>query len=133
MVDLAGDILQILDKLNIEKTIIAGHSMGGYVALALAKIHPERLSDWRWSLHMPMPIQQRKSRHGWIRLSELKREGVQPILAPMAEKLSKDPSVVDRCRALAASASAQGIIGTLADWPRGKIWQTCFSVWKSRP
>lgn len=114
MEDLAGDILQILDKLNIEKTIIAGHSMGGYVALALAKIHPERLSGLALVASHAYADSAEKKKARLDSIERIKREGVQPILAPMAEKLSKDPSVVDRCRALAASASAQGIIGTLA-------------------
>ncbi|NPV40813.1 MAG: alpha/beta fold hydrolase [Anaerolineae bacterium] len=114
MVDLAGDILQILDKLNIEKTIIAGHSMGGYVALALAKIHPERLSGLALVASHAYADSAEKKQARLDSIERIKREGVQPILAPIAEKLSKDPSVVDRCRALAASASAQGIIGTLA-------------------
>jgi Predicted hydrolases or acyltransferases (alpha/beta hydrolase superfamily) len=112
--DLAGDILQILDKLNIEKTIIAGHSMGGYVALALAKIHPERLSGLALVASHAYADSAEKKQARLDSIERIQREGVQHILAPMAEKLSKDPSVVDRCRALAASASAQGIIGTLA-------------------
>jgi 3-oxoadipate enol-lactonase len=114
MEDLAGDILQILDRLNIEKTIIAGHSMGGYVALALAKIHPERLSGLALVASHAYADSTEKKQARLDSIERIQREGVQPILAPMAEKLSKDPGVIERCRALAAGASAQGIIGTLA-------------------
>lgn len=31
----------VLDKCNVEKAIIAGHSMGGYVALLFAKLYPQ--------------------------------------------------------------------------------------------
>jgi pimeloyl-ACP methyl ester carboxylesterase len=44
MDDLASDIAGLLDQLGIEKTAIAGHSMGGYVALAFAGLNPERVS-----------------------------------------------------------------------------------------
>ena len=40
--DLADDIARLLDQLGIKKAVIAGHSMGGYVALAFAHSHPER-------------------------------------------------------------------------------------------
>jgi len=33
-----------LDHIGIERTAIAGHSMGGYVALAFARNYPQRVS-----------------------------------------------------------------------------------------
>jgi esterase/lipase len=38
----ANDVLRYLQKNNIEKISIFGYSMGGYVALYLAKHHPEK-------------------------------------------------------------------------------------------
>ncbi|HSM72792.1 MAG TPA: alpha/beta hydrolase [Anaerolineales bacterium] len=43
MDDLASDIAGLLDQLGIEKSALAGHSMGGYVALAFARLYPERV------------------------------------------------------------------------------------------
>ncbi|WP_170323586.1 alpha/beta hydrolase [Cryptosporangium phraense] len=39
----AEDALAVLDELGVEKAIIAGHSMGGFVASVLAHRHPERV------------------------------------------------------------------------------------------
>ena len=39
----ARDLLQLLDRLRVAKVTVAGFSMGGYVALALAAAAPERL------------------------------------------------------------------------------------------
>ncbi|HKJ39689.1 MAG TPA: alpha/beta hydrolase, partial [Anaerolineales bacterium] len=44
MDDHATDIAGLLDHLGVDKTAIAGHSMGGYVALAFARLYPERMS-----------------------------------------------------------------------------------------
>src|SRR5688500_15068769 len=44
MDDYASDIVNLLDRLNIQKAAIVGHSMGGYVALAFARLYPERIS-----------------------------------------------------------------------------------------
>lgn len=40
----ARDILALMDSLNIPKAGVFGHSMGGYVALALWQLAPERIS-----------------------------------------------------------------------------------------
>jgi esterase/lipase len=40
----ANDVLSYLDKNNIDKINIFGYSMGGYVALFLAKKHPSRIN-----------------------------------------------------------------------------------------
>src|SRR5215510_5338808 len=39
----ASDIAELLDHLGIQKTVIVGHSMGGYVALAFARLYTERV------------------------------------------------------------------------------------------
>ncbi len=43
MEELAAVIKGLLDQLNIEKCILIGHSMGGYITLAFAALYPERL------------------------------------------------------------------------------------------
>jgi pimeloyl-ACP methyl ester carboxylesterase len=44
MDDYASDIAGLLDQLGIQKAAIVGHSMGGYAALAFARLYPERVS-----------------------------------------------------------------------------------------
>src|SRR6266496_6661227 len=44
MEDFAADIAALLDHLEIQKARLAGHSMGGYIALAFARLYPERIS-----------------------------------------------------------------------------------------
>ena len=41
----ANDVIAFLDDNNIQKINIFGYSMGGYVALYLAKFHPERVNN----------------------------------------------------------------------------------------
>jgi pimeloyl-ACP methyl ester carboxylesterase len=43
MDDYASDIAGLLDHLGIQKAGVVGHSMGGYVALAFARLYPERV------------------------------------------------------------------------------------------
>lgn len=42
--DYAGDILELMDHLDLKRAAIAGLSMGGYVAMALAARAPQRVS-----------------------------------------------------------------------------------------
>jgi len=41
---LAGDVAGVLDALGIERATIVGHSLGGYVALAFARMYSERVA-----------------------------------------------------------------------------------------
>ena len=41
----ADDCIAILDDLGVDKAVVVGHSMGGFVAVVLALHYPERVSD----------------------------------------------------------------------------------------
>lgn len=43
MADHAADILGLMDHLNLDKVIMAGHSFGGFLALYIARFFPERV------------------------------------------------------------------------------------------
>lgn len=43
---MAEKVNEVLDELKIDKPIIIGHSMGGYVTLAFAELYPEKLKGF---------------------------------------------------------------------------------------
>ena len=44
MESLAGDVAGVLDALDVERAALAGHSIGGYVALAFFRMYEERVA-----------------------------------------------------------------------------------------
>ncbi|HEV7179173.1 MAG TPA: alpha/beta hydrolase [Candidatus Baltobacteraceae bacterium] len=44
METLAGDIAAVLDAIGVERAALVGHSLGGYVAIAFARMYCERLT-----------------------------------------------------------------------------------------
>ncbi len=54
MEDMAECVLAILDKESIETAVIAGHSMGGYVAFAFAGLYPARVAGLSLVHSVPM-------------------------------------------------------------------------------
>jgi pimeloyl-ACP methyl ester carboxylesterase len=112
----ADDVVGILDALGIERATVAGLSMGGYTAFALARRHPQRLSrlilaDTRAA---PDSAEGRRARDENIAL--VQREGVAPLVERLLPKLlapSASPSVVARVRALGGRQTAAGLIAAL--------------------
>src|SRR2546421_13024969 len=45
MADMARDVAQLMDRLDIDCAVICGLSMGGYVALEFAHLFPSRVSE----------------------------------------------------------------------------------------
>jgi pimeloyl-ACP methyl ester carboxylesterase len=43
-VEMAEDVLQLIDRLELKRPMVMGHSMGGKVAMALALRHPARIA-----------------------------------------------------------------------------------------
>lgn len=76
----AQDMLDVLDELNIGRATVIGHSMGGFVAVSLADLAPERvehlvLVDGGLPLSVPTGLSA--------------DEVIQLILGPTAERLSR--------------------------------------------
>ncbi len=42
--DLAGDAVALLDRLEIGRAVLVGHSLGGIVAMTMALVHPHRVA-----------------------------------------------------------------------------------------
>lgn len=79
--DLAGDLCQLLDFLEIERAHLVGHSFGGSVALHFAAIHPKRVLSLTLADARVNALQERLPPRGderWRKVREaVERLGVQ--------------------------------------------------------
>lgn len=114
--DLARLVVGLMDRLELARATIAGESMGGYVALALAAQAPARLAslilaDTRAAADGPAARLGRANALDAIRtrgVPAFLEQSVPRLLAPEA-----DPALVSRVRAL-AETRAQSLIDAVS-------------------
>jgi pimeloyl-ACP methyl ester carboxylesterase len=115
----ADDVAGVLDTLQIERAVIAGLSMGGYVAMAMWRRHRRRirglvLADTRAVADTVETIERRRAtieaaeEHGSAAVANMQ-------IAGMMGKTTRDkrPDIYDAIHRMMAQAPAAGIIGAL--------------------
>lgn len=111
---MAEDVVRMMDRLQIEKAFIAGHSMGGYIALAMAEFAKDRILGLALVASHAYADSHEKKQARLADIRKLDQNEPEFILKGMAEKLSKHEEVIKNCRQLFKHMSAQGIRGVLA-------------------
>ncbi len=120
MARLADDVDDLLGSLGIERAIVGGLSMGGYVAFELYRRHPERVSGLLLADTRPDPDSD-EARANRARMATLVRdEGMSVLVEQLVPKLlspqtrAQRPEVERRLRAMMGSASPAAIAHALA-------------------
>jgi 3-oxoadipate enol-lactonase len=113
ILDMADDLTGLLDKLEIEKVALAGHSMGGYVALAFAKKYPQRVSGLGLvsSLAVADPPERKAGRYQTA--ADVSQKGVGIVADAMTSKLSAVSHVQIFVRDVIEKQSQPALIGAL--------------------
>lgn len=114
MKDLAGDIIALLDHLDIEKSAFAGHSMGGYIALSLAKYYPDRVSGLALVASHAYADSPEKRKSRLEDIEKVKDHGPFQGLSEMPQNLSEDPQVQQFCKAKVEQMDWNGVMGALS-------------------
>lgn len=113
MDDYAADIAGLLDQLGIQKTAIAGHSMGGYVALAFARVYPERVSALALvgSQVLADPPDRKEGRYKTV--AEVAEKGIGGVVDTMTPKFTSDPQWQAFARQIMTKQQPAAYIGAL--------------------
>ncbi len=117
MVRLAEDLRQIMDHFALDQVVLAGLSMGGYVALAFALRYPERLRalmllDTQAGADTPEVRGARADQSARVR-----RDGVAAIADQLLDRLvggrQVDPATIELTREMILGTSTDGVVGAL--------------------
>ena len=111
--DMADDIAGLLDHLGIEKAAIAGHSMGGYVALAFAKKYPKQLTGLGLVSSQALADAPEGKERRYKTAADVAEKGVSVVAEAMTPKLSANARVQAFVRNVIERQSKEGVIGAL--------------------
>jgi 3-oxoadipate enol-lactonase len=111
--DLASDIADLLDHLKVQKAFIAGHSMGGYVALAFARAYPNRVRGLGMisSQVLADPPERKAGRYQTAK--DVQEKGISVVVDSMTTKLSADMRIQSFIREVIQRQKPAGVIGSL--------------------
>jgi pimeloyl-ACP methyl ester carboxylesterase len=111
--DMAADVAALLDELGIENTYIAGHSMGGYVALAFVRNTPERVSGLGLVASQALGDTPERRDGRYATADGIMRTGVESVVESMTPKLTPDERVQASVRGLIAAQRPLGLANAL--------------------
>ena len=111
--DIADDLAGLLDDLGVEKTALAGHSMGGYISLAFAKKYPQRVSGLGLIASQAAADAPEGKERRYKNASDVAEKGVGVVVDAMTPKLSADVRVQEFVRGVIERQSKQAVIGAL--------------------
>ena len=113
MDDFASDIAGVLNQLNIQKAVIAGHSMGGYVALAFARLYPERVRGLALvSSQAPADPPERKEGR-YKSAADVEANGIGSVVETMTPKFTAAPRLQSWARESMEKQKPAAYIGAL--------------------
>ena len=113
MNDIASDLVGLLDHLGVQKVALAGHSMGGYVALAFVRLYPERVVGLALVAAQVLADTPEGKNGRYKTAAEVAQNGVGIVAEMMTPKLSAAPHIQGFVRELIQKQTKAGVIGAL--------------------
>jgi 3-oxoadipate enol-lactonase len=111
--DLAADIAGLLSAQGVWQAAIAGHSMGGYVALAFARAYPQRTLGLGLVASQVLADTPEKKAGRNQEAEAIQTKGVQGVAEDMSVKLTPDAKLQARLKAVILRQRPEGLAGAL--------------------
>jgi 3-oxoadipate enol-lactonase len=115
----ADDIAGVLDAVAVDRAVIVGLSMGGYVAFALWRRYPDRvrglvLADTRATVDTPDARERRRELMDVARTAGPGAVAERQIVGVLGKTTrERRPDIVETVRGIMTRASIEGIVGAL--------------------
>lgn len=117
--DMAKDIKEVLESLQVGQFYLFGHSLGGYITLSLVEHYPEKLKGYGL-IHSTAFPDSDEAKQGRINAANsIENDGVQPFIDGLVPKLFSDNSLlnlkeeVENTRKIGYSTSSKAAKQTL--------------------
>ena len=105
----SSDVAGLLERLEIRKAHVAGHSMGGYVALAFARMYPRQLAGIGLVSTQHLADTEERKAARLANAQQILAEGVGGVVDGMTPRLSTSAQVQTRVRAVIARQRPLGL------------------------
>jgi pimeloyl-ACP methyl ester carboxylesterase len=113
MDDYASDIASLLNRLNIQKAAIVGQSMGGYVALAFARLYPDRVSGLGLVSSQVLADAPERKEGRYKSAADVAANGIGGVVEAMTPKFTADERLQAYARASMERQQPAAYIGAL--------------------
>jgi 3-oxoadipate enol-lactonase len=111
--DMAEEIAQMLDELKLKKVVMAGHSMGGYVALAFSLVYPKRLLGLVLVASQAAADNVERKAGRYVLAERVETNGVGEVADGMPALLTADVNLQASLKELILKQSPAGVAGAL--------------------
>jgi 3-oxoadipate enol-lactonase len=93
--DMAKDIKEVLESLQIGQFYLFGHSLGGYITLSFVEHYPEKLKGYGL-IHSTAFPDSEEAKEGRINSAKsIEKNGIQPFIDGLIPKLFSDDSLLN--------------------------------------
>jgi 3-oxoadipate enol-lactonase len=110
---MAEDIVRLMDRLDIEKCILVGHSMGGYISLAFANAYPGRLAGLGLIATQAAADAPERRQARYKTAETVAHKGARVVASDMVDILTPKNELLASIKELILRAQPTGIVGSL--------------------